>query len=543
MLKRIFIGLISVLFALGCGGDTSDDGNAENNRANNGNGKGDQISGETVCVGIRGNGELITAHFGALARIAEHYGPIDGVSGGSSGSISAFMLSSIQSNPLILDCNGESCSLLETRNREALMLKSFQGYVEFLTQTDEALAVQSAIPIVQQVQAEGISGLAAEDAETAIEALTTILESDRIAPLVNPELLQLLAASPNPQYHIQDISAAIQGFGSFGADDPKILVRPGLLNFEALADQLSIAASFYAGYGEYDADGVEAWLNACAEPSRGMQWSELRDLPFNETTSCGDAFYGMLGQYRAAFEANPDAPSRGDDMIGTYMPALISTSVLTGDAVTAWEGARAQYMGGEDPELDINFDDVRFGYFGDSDSLATLENSTLAREDAKSQKALSLGTVTWKQAISLSPAEPGLARALEIREGQVSAGGWSDLHPVLVLEDMGCENVIYVTREDPESGFARGVAGLLGMTADDDNALYSLDNPDSSFSQSIAAAAGVWCTDWNNIEALNIEAVITDAYNAPMHTSSDYLSGSGAYENLTDASGVTGCSQ
>ena len=38
-----------------------------------------------LCVGIRGNGEKITAHFGALARIVENYGKIDGSAGGAGG--------------------------------------------------------------------------------------------------------------------------------------------------------------------------------------------------------------------------------------------------------------------------------------------------------------------------------------------------------------------------------------------------------------------------------------------------------------------------
>src|SRR5690606_25187121 len=129
---------------------------------------------------------------------------------------------------------------------------------------------------------------------------------------------------------------------------------------------------------------------------------------------------------------------------------------------------------------------VRFGYFGDPDSIDAITKAE--RSDLKSQMRIGLGQPTWREVLSYSPAEPGLSRALPVNGELVSAGGWSDLHPVLVLKDVGCDEVVYVTRSDPESNFALGVASILGMSADDKRSLYDLENPDSSFSQSLAEA-------------------------------------------------------
>jgi hypothetical protein len=81
-----------------------------------------------MCVGIRGNGPRLWAHFPALARTVEAFGPVSGIAGGSSATITGFLLESIQCNPLILNC-GESgcCSGTEQRARISLLLKSVQA--------------------------------------------------------------------------------------------------------------------------------------------------------------------------------------------------------------------------------------------------------------------------------------------------------------------------------------------------------------------------------------------------------------------------------
>jgi hypothetical protein len=145
--------------------------------------------------------------------------------------------------------------------------------------------------------------------------------------------------------------------------------------------------------------------------------------------------------------------------------------------------------------------------------------------------------------IGYSPAEPGLARALELPSGDVSFGGWSDLHPTLVLQNLGCEKTVYVTRTGEESGFATGVARLLGMDAATETKLYDLDNAESAFSLSLAETDATWCTNWNEKSATDLPGITSDSYSAPMESSDEFFTRSDdAYPQVSASIGKRGCS-
>ena len=505
---------------------------------------------QNYCVGVRGNGQLITAHFASLARIIEHYGLTSGVSGGSSGSITSFLLESIQMNPAVNDCGGKGCTDEEAANRAALLFKSLQGYIGVLAGTPEAAAIAQLIPVAQQVAERDIAGLAESDPEAARQALEELLQSTDIRELLNPELLALLQDSPDPTFHVQDVAAAIAGAASFSADNPNILVRPGLIDFTAFAEKIGRIGSFYAGYGNYDAEAFEAFMSSCATPGKGMNWDRVAALPVGDTgLVCAQVFDQLATSWRDDFIAKEDQyESRIDDEIGAELPALISTSVITGPSAVRWADARDAYFAAEPTELGVEFDDVRFGYFGARDDLDLVESNNAGFDDIKTAKFMSLGSATWRTALSYSPAEPGLTRALELPVGDdgvrnISAGGWSDLHPTLVLRNMGCDNVVYVTRTDGElGGFADGVATLLGMDEDTGKKLYDLGQ-DSALTRSIAEADAVWCTNWNDISATDIAAVSDDGYNATLISSDpNFTDGAQAYENLDPEFSAEGCS-
>ncbi|MGZ3745651.1 MAG: hypothetical protein ACXVBQ_17435, partial [Pseudobdellovibrionaceae bacterium] len=84
------------------------------------------------CAAIRGNGELMPAHWGAMSSLVEDQGLPSAMAGGSSASITMFLLESLSQNPLA-----------KTNSEKALLIKSFQGYLEALAQTPEGLAMQS----------------------------------------------------------------------------------------------------------------------------------------------------------------------------------------------------------------------------------------------------------------------------------------------------------------------------------------------------------------------------------------------------------------
>ena len=538
------------LFACDNGSDdASDGGQCDGAKCDEADGDGDSedFQQQSYCLGVRGNGELITAHFASMSRIIEHYGLTSGVSGGSSASISSFLLESVQMNPAVADAcsDSKSCDAEEAANRAALLLKSLQGYVVVLAGTPEAAAITQLIPLAQRAAEQDLEGLAQTDPAAAIAALEELLSSEDIRSLVNAELLGLLRSSPNPEYHIRDVAAALSGLASFDASDPKILVRPGLIDFAAVANLVGRIGSFYAGYGNYDAEGFERFMQGCATPGRGLSWAEVAALPMGDSgATCGEAFGALATTWRDDYIANEGQyRNRADDEVGGELPALISTSVITGPSIERWAGARDAYFAAEEFELGVDFDHVKFGYFGQQDDLDTASRNSSGFDDIKTEKFHAIGPATWRTALSYSPAEPGLARALELPDGTVSAGGWSDLHPTLVLRNMGCDNVVYVTRTDIETGgFADGVATLLGMDDDTRTALYDLDR-ESSIAASVAEADAVWCTNWNDISATDIAAVSDDSYNAVMITEDpSFTMGAQAYENIDPTYSRVGCS-
>jgi hypothetical protein len=503
----------------------------------------DQRAKPQLCAAVRGNGQLITAHFASLARITEHYGLIDAAAGGSSGSISIFMTESIRKNPNIWSCGGYDCTESERAARAALLLKSFPGYLQHLSTTKEAAAFLQLQPLVAKIQGSGVEGLLDTDVEGARTALLEILNSEDLRELINPELITLVQESPDPEFHIRDILESAKKLGNFSVDSDLIFIRPGLISFESVADKLGRAGSFYAGYGPADDDRMSAWLDACAEPGLGKTWFEVASLPAGAST-CGAELDSMIGNYRTAFIASQSSiHSRIDDKVGEVMPALISTSVVTGDSVAAWNASRDAYKAGTPLPLAVDFDDVRFGYFGNAGDLATVARNGRGYTDAKTKKFHSLGEATWREVISYSPAEPGLARALELPSGDVSFGGWSDLAPTLVLENLGCEKVVYVTRTGEESNFAIGIAQLLGMDAATNTALYDLDNPESAFSKSLSESDAAWCTNWNEQSATDLPGITADSYNAPMESTDEFFTaGDNAYPKVSASVSKRGCS-
>jgi len=526
----------SLLLALAaCATETSRPGTCES-------GKCDERAKPQLCAAIRGNGQLITAHFASLARITEHYGLIDAAAGGSSGSITIFMAESVRKNPNIYSCGGADCTESETAGRAALLLKSFPGYLQHLSTTKEAATFLQLQPLVAKLQASGVEGLLDTDVEAARTALLEILESDDLRELINPELVTLVEESPDPEFHIRDILDGAKKLGNFSVDSDRIFIRPGLINFESVADKLGRAGSFYAGYGPADDTKMAAWLDACAEPGRNKTWFEVAGLPMGDST-CGAELNSMIGSYRTAFLADPSIHSRVDDKIGAVMPALISTSVVTGDSVAAFQAARTSYKAATPTPLEVSFDDVKFGYFGDAADLATVAKNTRGYTDVKTKKFMSLGEATWRTAISYSPAEPGLSRALELPSGDISFGGWSDLAPTLVLENLGCEKVVYVTRTGEESEFAVGIARLLGMDAATETDLYDLDNASSAFSKSLSESDAAWCTNWNEQSATDLPGITADSYSAPMEATGEFFTaGDNAYPGVKASINKRGCS-
>lgn len=514
-------------------------------------GKGDQVgqsvddSEQLVCVGIRGNGTRIFAHFGAMARIHEHYGMIAGVAGGSSGSISTFITESMYINPSVYSCGSEMCENSVSGQRVALMFKSMEGYSAEIAQTEDAVAFQQLMPIIASLKAKGVDELiAGENFEQARASMLDVFESEEVRSLINPEVVALLKGSATPDFHVNDIWQSVQSFGSFKVESPDVLLRPGVLSFAAVADKMGRIGDFYAGYGPDQSAQWDEFFEQCATQSKGKSWAETSTMVADGQQTCGQMFSGMVTSWRAEALANPDAfAHRIDEPVGKHMSALVTTSVITGDAIEQWQDGRTEYANGNIVEsLGIDFErDVHLGYWGAEGDLKAIEANAEGYDDLKTSMFLSLGAGTYREALSLSPAEPGLARALEISDDMVSTGGWSDLEPTLVLRNMGCEQVILVTRQGDTVGFGADVSRQLGMTQSQEDALFAT-GIDSSVNRSLEAADGVWCTDWDGQEGFDFSAAIADAYSAPMEVHSEWLTSvESAYENTSADLNTVGC--
>ena len=491
---------------------------------------------EGVCAGIRGNGPRLWAHFSSLARISEEFGEISGAAGGSSGSLTVFLAESIRANPLIRDCGARPCLRRERAERQALLFKAIEG-VQQAGLIEDVLLVAA---LAQAIQDEGIAALLADDATAAegLAALVDLIEDPAVRAIVNPELLFLLQQSPDPVFHARDIADSLAGGLSFEVDDPNVFLRPGVVNFAAFAEIVGRLGSFLAGIGPFDAAGAASFLDACAGPGRGLEWPDVAALPSPGGT-CGEQFADLFDAYRDAL--TPESPSRLDDPIGRFLPALVTTSVLEGDAVSAFQTAKERYFAAQPvDDLGIAFDDVRFGYWGRQSELRRV--SSLLRlffRDAKSRKFTRIGEATWREILQLSPAEPGLSRALELSDGRVSAGGWTDPVPSQVLRSLGCRRVVLVNRRDGIGTFTTDVATLLGASADDLDALYELSDPGSGFTTALRTADGIWCTDWDAPDTFDIRALSTEGWDAPLETRVPRLL---RYENAARDLGIPGCS-
>lgn len=242
------------------------------------NGKGDDITKlTTLCVGVRGNGERIFSHFGALARIHETYGPIDAIAGGSSASITSFLTDSIYANPSLWECKGQSCSEEMIGKRASLMLKSITGYLEVLSQTDEAAALfqlKGMVELIQKDEASIDQLLLDENFEEARTQIIGLLKNEEITSIINPEIIGLLQTTKTPQFHVLDIWSALKDFGSFKVDSDLLLIRPSVISFKTVAKKVGRIGTFYAAMGPENLKDWDTFLNECAEPSTGKTWDK-----------------------------------------------------------------------------------------------------------------------------------------------------------------------------------------------------------------------------------------------------------------------------
>jgi hypothetical protein len=545
-----FVAALTFAIA-GCSSASSDDGAAADHGA--------IVQASTspkLCAAVRGNGESILTHFASLSQIVEHYGVVDGMAGGSSGSITTFTYESILKNPVMHQCAGAKCTPDADAARVSLALKSLQGYADTVGDSDEANSIKGLVATAGQLKADydakGIDALGSEESVEAAKRLNEVLSVPEVRSIVNPEIFTMLADVDHLSFNVNEIKTSISQLGAFKVDDNRLFFRSGVLAWPALATLFGRIGDFYAGYGPADKTAMSAWLDACAEGSRGKSWSDASQIANPAGGTCGSTLETMITTYRAKVRgvAEGTYPSRLDEMVGdpaSPLHKLVSTAVLERDAVTKYNAARARYVTGEFPTGSIpfapDFSDVNFGYWGSDSDIEKVQANSSHFDDLKSKKFSSLGNSPWREILAASPAEPGLSRFVELKDGRYSAGGWADLAPALVLKNIGCETVVYVTREGDESDFATKIAKNAGMSEGDWGNLYDLSNEGSSYSRSVATADAVWCTNWNGFTDSQMSAEVLDAFNAPLETRASFASAKvlSPYSGVTTSTGKPGC--
>jgi len=340
----------------------------------------------------------------------------------------------------------------------------------------------------------------------------------------------------NYKFYSEELYQAVNAFGSFNAEsNPYIFFRQGLVDFSKFAKSVGRVATFLSGstWDNKTTLNFDLLVNECFQKQIGVSWQKLiTDAPvcqkYLDTT------------YVSFFEQDHDWSEENVvyNTIGETIPSFPSTSVLIDSAFENAQTAMEQYHGHLDITAAEHFkidqpNDVRFGYWGPDKQLKTIEQNLNEpfklgsqtfdfTSDAKSTKFISLGSASWLEALSLSPAEPGLAPLQE------------------------CENVVYVTRKGGESFFAQSVAKLLLNLnrawkyfrtntpedkkesqrinnlgdVNDQNSLWSrlfnVANPESSYMKSVSFADAVICTDWDNFDVkTELVEIIEDGYTAP----------------------------
>lgn len=530
------------------------------------------------CLALRGNGESEPAHWGALANLVEKKGLPIAQAGGSSATISLFLLESIARNPLV-----SQASAKEQNDRAALLIKSIYGVSVYLAQTPQS---QAGLGVYKAIKSENVSALGSalkQLSGTGTSGPINIFQLKDLAIKLNEfgiadspryaNLIKIMMKSPRDispldlkkiSFYSGEIKRAFAAMGAFDAEgDSDLLFRDGVINFRKLGLGVGRVATFLSGKNwNASVEGtMRTLIQTCSSVQQGKTWQEIVQLDPRCQELVSVAAHEFFSQ---KIDWSTENIALGS--IGEVIPTYPTTAILTGEAFKTAKNAYSQYHEKMDRSFSKNFriknvDDVRLGYWGDLSGLAKIKSNlekpfTDSRgrsfdfsSDAKSKKFLGLGPAKWVEVLSLSPAEPGLASIQPVKlngEDAFSAGGWSDLHPVPVLKALGCGEVIYVTRKGGESLFGQGVAkrvlnldrswevlrtsspeatrknSELNNLGDKEDMtslwsrLYNVANPKSSYMVSLASADGVLCTDWNRFDVKSgLEEIVTESYKAP----------------------------
>lgn len=526
-------------------------------------------------LGLRGNGELQPAHFGALARVIEDQGIPTLASGGSSAAVSLFYLDAILSQPELWDnLRGAVRLKPQAHVQVAFLLKSLEGFMRVLSQTELFQTLATHYQFISSARKDGLLA----ELDQVVKALhepTDILPKIQVAvqtlnglglfPSTAVEVFIEVLSQPtkakigHAKFVAQELSDSIRVFGKFDVKgDHNLFFRPGIIDFNRLAGSFARIGAFYSGLGaEADLQKRFAkWLNTCSKNSVGHTWNEI----VASQPGCEIELKSLIQEYFRNGNGAMSSLAREEEArellmrpVGFSLNILISTSVITGTSVAQVEEAFENYRNYHRSDFGRTFrlrdpSNLKFGYMGRKRTLQKIaieyENSKFL--DAKQQRFLSLPDLNWATALSLSPAEPGLSPMVEFKDANgeklYSAGGWSNLHPTQIIRAAGAKRVVLITREGGETPFGQGVAKRLlnlekpweeilpdksGQTpvtsyysVKDQSSpwskLYNMADRDSGFLRATMGADLILLTKWNDFKIQDgMAGMVEQAYRSP----------------------------
>jgi hypothetical protein len=259
----------------------------------------------------------------------------------------------------------------------------------------------------------------------------------------------------------------------------------------------------------------------------GKSWDRMGEIEFAEGKSCKQILADIIGAYRSRKIKDPSGPRRIDENPGNQQTVLISTSVLTDTMKTKFEETYAQYVKGQSTPWTPDYSGVKVGYFVTPEQAAKIQSDPSAFQGVRANRWKALKATSWREILQTSPAEPGLSGVKTLRDGNLSAGGWIDLAPVLALKAVGCKNTVLITRpiNKSTSGFAPSVLRILGANEQQVADIVDANptrEPPSVLSQALGAADAILCADWDAPSQTDIKGVSQTGYEGQFYTNSTY---------------------
>jgi hypothetical protein len=564
--------ILILIFAILQSCKTATPNKGRSNSIHEASGLGQRPSQPKMCAAVRGNGNYIFAHWGAMAKVIEELGPFEGFAGGSSASITGYVYENIYRNPNIWTCdNGtRACTRDESSLRISLMLKSLVVYMDQFKMTSGLHAqISGRNKFLLGLQAKRINK-SVEDKRyvDAAKGALKILRKPEFKGIINPSFAEHLENSLGSEqqaaFAVKDLMGSLDAI-QWKIDDPSVFFRKGIIDFETFGAKVGVLVDFFAGVEGTTLADTRLYLDGCAANSRGKRIEEILPSPSllppkNPNTpnpTCLDLIGNAINKHfeRVLVVASEEAPEHRvinyesktiDEPVGKFLPTIVTNSYFTEkQGFKAFETALASFETSRmPPKIGFDLDWLKFGYYGQPQDLSRIMARSAQRQDLKSRKAGSLGTRTWREVLRISPLEPGLGSAqCLLKEGnestagewkfipdvkdlsqclKISTGGWSDLEPVDILKDIGCESVVMIHRAGPATTFAQRMISFMSkdeaqyQKANKD--LYELSNANSSYSRNLGLADGVMCTNWDSIPKGVATCLINHSYSSKIFT-------------------------